>query len=257
MKASLKTMKRLFALSGNSCAFPNCSVLIAENETITGVICHIKAARPGGPRYDHEQTEEDRHSFSNLILLCARHSKIIDSEPQRYPVSRLLEMKHNHEPKGTVEISEFDRRMAELLLKSYPAAHISAGGHVMIGSPGAIQTSNLTIKNQKRKPAIIPPAGSVGSSLSHRNYLQHLIDRYNEFASQQPGRKFNYAAIYTRIKARFGAAWNFASLERFDDIVAFLQRNIDRTRLGSINRSKGIPNFSLFTEYRQKYEGKP
>src|SRR4051794_10381539 len=108
MKASLKIMKRLFALSGNSCAFPNCSALIAENETITGVICHIKAARRGGPRYDPEQTEEERHSFSNLILLCARHSKIIDSEPQQYPVSRLLEMKRNHEPKGTVEISEFD-----------------------------------------------------------------------------------------------------------------------------------------------------
>ena len=249
-------MKRLFALSGNRCAFTDCLIPIAEeNGTITGVICHIKAARPGGPRYDIEQTEEGRHSFSNLILLCARHSKIIDSEPRRYTVSRLLEMKRNHEPRGPVEISDFDRRIAEILLNNYRTMHITAGGHVMVGSPGGIQTSNLTIKNQKRKPTINPPAGSVGSSLSHRNYIQHLIERYNGFASQQPGRKFKHAVIYTRIKARFGAHWNFASLDRFEDIATFLQQSIDRTKLGSINRSKGIPNFSLFTEYRQKYEG--
>jgi hypothetical protein len=250
-------MKRLFARCQNQCAFPDCLLPIAEeNGNITGIICHIKAARPGGPRYDPAQTEEERHSFDNLMLLCARHSKVIDSEPQEYTVSRLLEMKQNHEPKGSVEISDFDRRVAELLLKQYQAMHISAGGHVMVSSPGGIQTSNLTIKNQKKKLTVNPPAGSVASSLSHRNYLQHLIERYNEFAGKQSGREFKHAAIYARIKAGFGAKWDFVPLDSFEDLATFLQQRIDRTRLGSINRSKGVPNYSLFIEYRQKYEGK-
>lgn len=257
MEPSLKAIKHLFAVSQNRCAFPDCLIPIAEmSGTITGIICHIKAARPGGPRYDSAQTEEERHSFGNLVLLCARHSKIIDSEPERYTVSWLLEMKRNHEQKGPVEVSEFERRIAELLLKEYRTVHITAGGHVMIGSPGSIQASNLTIKNPRKKLAFNLPVGSIGGSLSHRNYLKHLIDRYNEFAGEQKGRNFKYAAIYARIKARFGAKWDFISLGSFDEVVAFLQQRIDRTLIGSRNRSKGIPNYSSFAEYRQKYEGK-
>ena len=90
MEPSLKTMKRLFALCQNQCAFPDCLLPIAEeNGTITGIICHIKAARPGGPRYDPAQTEVERHTFDNLMMLCARHSKVIDSEPERYAVRQL------------------------------------------------------------------------------------------------------------------------------------------------------------------------
>jgi hypothetical protein len=125
----------------------------------------------------------------------------------------------------------------------------------MVDSPGSIQTSNLTIKNHKRKITVSPPAGSVASSLPHRNYILHLIERYNEFASQQPGRQFKHAAIYNNIKARFGAKWDFVPLGTFDAVVTFLQQRIDRTRLGAINHSKGASNYSLFTEYRRKYEG--
>ncbi len=46
-----QTVKRLFALSGNICAYPGCEVPIVErNGVVTGEICHIKARKPGGPR---------------------------------------------------------------------------------------------------------------------------------------------------------------------------------------------------------------
>ena len=255
MDPSLRTMKRLFALSQNQCAFPDCSFpIVEESGTVTGIVCHIKAARSGGPRYDPDQIDEDRHSFSNLMLLCARHSKFIDSEPEQYTVGRLLEIKRRHEQNGPVEISDFDRRMAELVLKAHRTIDITASGHVMVDSPGSVQTSNLIIKKQKGKVTITPPLDSVASSLSHRNYIRHLIERYNEFASQQPGRKFRHAVIYASIRARFGATWNFIPISNFEDVVTFLQQRIDRTRLGSMNRAKGTANYSLFAEYRQKYE---
>ena len=105
VEPSLATVKRLFAASGNRCAFPECSAPIAEpSGTITGIICHIKARSPGGPRYDPEQSEEDRHSFRNLLLMCARHSKLIDSEPDRFTAGVLSDMKEQQERFGSIDL---------------------------------------------------------------------------------------------------------------------------------------------------------
>ncbi len=77
----LSTIKRLYAVSHNHCAFPECKTPLVESSgTVTGEIAHIKAANKGGPRYDSLQTEEQRHEYDNLILLCGRHHKLIDTE---------------------------------------------------------------------------------------------------------------------------------------------------------------------------------
>ena len=58
---------------------------------MTGEIAHIKAARENGPRYDESQSEEGRHGFNNLILLCGRHHTIIDTEVSDHPAETLIE----------------------------------------------------------------------------------------------------------------------------------------------------------------------
>ncbi len=80
------TLKRLFAQSGNRCAFPKCSLQIIQGSTVVGEICHIKAAKPKGPRYDAQQTPRDRHGYDNLILLCAIHHTVIDDDEEAYGV---------------------------------------------------------------------------------------------------------------------------------------------------------------------------
>jgi hypothetical protein len=80
------TIKRLFARSGNRCAFPKCPVEIE--------MCHIKAARPGGPRYDPLQSAAERHGYDNLILLCGTHHSVIDDDEEVYTVERLIKMKN-------------------------------------------------------------------------------------------------------------------------------------------------------------------
>lgn len=252
---SLKTLKRLFAVSGNQCAFPDCeSPIVEDSGTVTGIICHICARSRGGPRYDASQTDEERHSFPNLLLMCGRHSKLIDSEPEYYTVQLLQRMKSNSQRSGIVELSQLDVSRVELLLKAYRAIHITAGGHVMVDSPGGVQASTVVIKAPARSVKLHPPAGCIASELSSRNYIKHLIDRYHEFASKQPGRTFGYPAIYAEIKKRFGAKWDLIPIQRFGDLAHFLQRKIDRTMLGSMNRGKGIPNYSPFVEFREKYE---
>lgn len=93
-----KTIKRLFALSGNRCYFSTCNnPLVDESGKVTGRICHIKGRKSGSPRYDPTQSDEERHGFDNLLLMCPLHHDVIDSDPDSYSVTRLKEIKVKHE----------------------------------------------------------------------------------------------------------------------------------------------------------------
>ena len=94
---SQNTIKRLYGLSGNVCANPNCrKPLITENNHI-GEIAHICAASPDGSRYDPNMTDDERRSIDNLLLLCESCNKLVDNNAEEYPVSELKKWKNNHE----------------------------------------------------------------------------------------------------------------------------------------------------------------
>jgi hypothetical protein len=59
---------------------------IVQGDTLVGEICHIKAANPGGPRCDANQTAAERHGYDNLILLCGTHHTVIDDDEEAYTV---------------------------------------------------------------------------------------------------------------------------------------------------------------------------
>jgi hypothetical protein len=63
----------------------------------TGEAAHIRAASPGGPRYDPNQTPEERASIQNAIWLCTKCSTIIDKDEVLYPAELLLDWKRAHE----------------------------------------------------------------------------------------------------------------------------------------------------------------
>ena len=103
------TIKRLFAVSGNQCTFPDCPHPLVDPPSgkVVGRICHIKARSEGGPRYDLGQSDKERHGFDNLILLCPSHHDVIDADLKTYTVGKLLEIKRVHEAQG-VDGSELD-----------------------------------------------------------------------------------------------------------------------------------------------------
>lgn len=254
---SIKTLKRLFAKSNNRCAFPECTIPIIEDSgTVTGIVCHIKARSVKGPRYDSAQTPEGRHGYGNLVLLCGRHGKIIDSDSEKYTVEILREMKEDHERNGSMEISRSDALKAEALLKNYRTVYITAGGHVMLNSPGAVQATTVTIKSVKKSLRSLPAPGSLGAEAIPRNYLKHLIDRYKHFASQQRGRTgYAHGFVFALIKRQFKADWDRIPMSRFSELVDLLQKRIDGTQIGRINRSKGTKNYSSFEEYERESAG--
>jgi len=113
---SAATIKRLFARSGNRCAFLKCRSPLVDGKKVIGKICHIKAQNEGGPRYDPNQTAEERQSYENLILMCGRHHDVIDDDEDAYTVEHLHRLKAMHEQTAT-ELSEDQvERDASLLL---------------------------------------------------------------------------------------------------------------------------------------------
>ena len=71
-------------------------------------MCHIEAANSGGERYNQNQTDEDRRSYDNLMLMCYPHH-IETNDENIYTVAVLKDMKDSHESnyqENTFKINE-------------------------------------------------------------------------------------------------------------------------------------------------------
>jgi len=252
-----KDVKRLFALSGNQCAMPRCRALIYdESGTATGEVCHIKAGSKGGPRYDAGQSEEERHAFDNLILLCRHHHAVVDGEVQKYPAEDLQQIKSFHERHAGAPELEDIGHVARVLLENWCTVNIGENsGNIAINSPGAIQAQNVTVRTSRKSTPVSAPPGSIGADVHRTGYVQYLINRYNKFAAAQPGRerKFNHGAISQNLRHSFGTNWKLVPVTRFAEVASELHRRIDRTSIARRNKSDGKASYSTFEEYLRKH----
>lgn len=253
---SEKTIKRLFAMSGNICAFPGCQLPIVESVgTITGEICHIRAQSEGGPRFDKAQTEIERHGFDNLVLLCRRHHKVVDTQPDVYPTEALQEIKAIHETMMERPEQATDHFYARILLSDRQRIEVNNNsGNVVIDSPGAILANSVTVKTIRKTVKVNAPPGTIGANQGPSRYIQYLITRYNEFASTDKTRKtkFSYGAISRNIETTFRAQWRLLSMDNFEALCLYLQRRICKTRIAKSNTSKGYASFSSYEEFTNK-----
>lgn len=99
------TIRELFALSGNQCAYSyydedsediiTCDHPLIENGEFVAQICHIEDAKKGG-RFNKSMSNEARRQPSNLMIMCHRHHKVTDNIG-RFPVKVMVQMKNRHE----------------------------------------------------------------------------------------------------------------------------------------------------------------
>lgn len=134
------TRKRLWARSGNRCAFPSCEQRLVEptadhaEDTVVGEECHIVARRDSAQvarsvslltaeeRELYASLIADRNGFENLVLMCRVHSAVIDDVAQRYSVAAVLEMKRAHE-----RAVENERAMLVMPTRSSETADFGSG----------------------------------------------------------------------------------------------------------------------------------
>lgn len=99
-----KIQSALWARAGGRCEYRGCNgslvgdLIAGKEDGLYGFIAHIVADSPGGPRGDPIRSPELAKKLENLMLMCARHHKLIDTDaPDEHPEPVLLEMKQAHE----------------------------------------------------------------------------------------------------------------------------------------------------------------
>jgi hypothetical protein len=201
---TLPTIKRLFAHSGNRCAFPRCTATLIDGSTVVGEVCHIKGARPGSARYDAQQSPVERHGFDNLILMCSPHHKVIDDKENKkaYPVERLLKIKADHQSRAACIDDSFAERAAHLLIDE-SATSVNQSGGITAHTVRA-NTINFYLSEAAKtdRPLRKSPPESTASPLliifDHRNpnrKFWSIEPMRDETGNQTQGSYWEYRAI--------------------------------------------------------------
>ena len=112
----------LFTRAGGRCEFDNCNRYLLTHHVThrTGnfaQMAHIVAFRQAGPRGESRLTSEERNDISNLMLLCHQCHKLVDDNPDAYPVDVLQEFKKDHEARiRMLTGAKADKQTAALVL---------------------------------------------------------------------------------------------------------------------------------------------
>jgi hypothetical protein len=101
---TIKPMERLllFVRAGGRCQFDGCNEYLLEDAlTLTegnfSEVAHIVAFREDGPRGKDASRPAKINQIDNLMLLCAKHHKLIDDNPEDYTRHSLDTYKRSHE----------------------------------------------------------------------------------------------------------------------------------------------------------------
>lgn len=118
MSITSKSIKLLWSNAAGRCSFRGCTERLSVEETegvapyTLGEMAHIKGNKLGSNRYDTEQSDVERDSYENLILLCPTHHTLIDKAENEteFPVELLHEMKQEHEEfiSNRLQVSELE-----------------------------------------------------------------------------------------------------------------------------------------------------
>lgn len=117
-----KVRKALAERVGVRCSNPNCRQPTSgpdsepDKSISIGVAAHIRAAAPGGPRYDSDMSADQRKSPENGIWLCENCGKLIDTDEARYSAQLIRRWKDWAEQAALMAIA------APTLGQSDPAA---------------------------------------------------------------------------------------------------------------------------------------
>jgi hypothetical protein len=141
----------LYALAAGRCSFRLCNDNIVEHHLTRdagnyGEAAHIYAFSEDGPRGKAPGRPDDPDTLENLILLCPKCHKLVDDNPDAYPVADLREYRKIHE--------ERIRRVANLAPERHALAlHLVAR---IAGQPSTIPKEHVADAIRSRYLAAHP-----------------------------------------------------------------------------------------------------
>jgi len=138
------------------CSNPNCRGLTVKPHSdptksiVTGKASHIHAAAENGPRYNPNQTPEERASIENAIWLCSVCADLVDRDPQKYPADLLREWKLEHE--NWVAAEGMVAKLPVLQIKDIPGLSLptEVGGQITGGDCNRLRERHLQLENINR-----------------------------------------------------------------------------------------------------------
>ena len=236
------TLKRLFALSGNQCAFPGCDIMFlnSDDDTNYSNICHIEDANQDthkADRFNSLMSDKDRADYENLILLCPNHH-ITTNNVSLYDVQELKKMKRNH------EIIICKRIAGKNLISKYPSALNTVisliGQNLVSGSkddePITAPDPELKIKFNniiEYKPIID----------TYKVYQGKLSKIYQEIENQGSTRKEyilkNINTLYLREKGKYPDLFSIQA--NADNILRDVEKGLWKLIENSSNRDEKMP----------------
>lgn len=182
----------------------------------------------------HIDENPANNDSGNLLLLCPNcHSQITKGDiPQVDVLKKKIQLLSNPS-------------------KSKPAGSVVTNFNSKVNS--AVVGNNNTVSiNQKKTVKQKYPPGCIGFDVKKANYVGHLIKRYNEYKEYELGKgKVNYAIFSSHLKKRYkiGPTRTLYNLpiEKFDELVEYIQTRIDNTKLAKV-KGKGHKNYSAYEE---------
>jgi hypothetical protein len=142
----IQDIKKLWSRAGNICSFPDCDTELVPERKLDRVIgeeAHIKGEKPTSPRYDPDQSPEERDSYDNYILLCPNHHVEIDGDKETWTVERLHQIKRNHE-RQIIKNRQFEAMLNDIgnVYQKYQSSDLFSDVSVaeIIVEPKAVKT---------------------------------------------------------------------------------------------------------------------
>jgi hypothetical protein len=229
------TIKKLFALSGNLCAFPGCNErLVNDKNALDSCICHIAAANPGGERYNPNMTNEERADYNNLIILCPQHHAETNNV-EKYTVAVMKEMKKKHESQYLHDRLNQNSSMLRNVI--YAIAEIDLQDKPDTPVLNVFDPNEKIVFNQLKENAVLIK--------EYRVYHAKLNTLYDELESQGSIKKEklleNIKLIYIRIKGHY--------VQTEENTMSIIRENSDAI-FDSVYEvlSERISNCGLFEE---------
>lgn len=179
-----KTKRILRERVGGRCSNPSCNRETCgpsdspDKSVILGDAAHIKAASPGGPRYDASMSVEERVHISNGIWLCTNCARLIDIDASAYPVELLLNWKDEAERKQREYLGHRIRMREEVADNKYPI-YLSETPPSVVKS--YIDRPQLEQKIKERilaaKHCLVTGIGGIGKTETIKSVLQEIQEQ--------------------------------------------------------------------------------